>query len=482
MDTKPPNPPKQKQGAHREYDSVAKRLRDDHSAYLLTVDGRRVGPELVGEGRYTYYLEDKTGLAKTDCVGAFPPDIDSLIASKGHPVRQVSVSRAERFNEAKMRVLYPEHRLGLSLKVILVNGWELVGKIETARQFFVELRLSEEKTVHLYRHAIFDYEWADGEPPAVSPEQERKTQQQRKALLTHPNQTKKKAQSVVAPTPVPKVEAKSAVPVVWYEPLLTLWREQNEAERTIMNAKLKLVLREIPPTLREVGDAVWLPLQNQPKDVPGGFELSSMPVELVITKKMWKGALKKAQEQKQQTGNEAIYIFEALIGMHQNRFCALVSGIQLAESKPKTIGPKSPPTSPSNHPEAKPAEPQLTNPATQERPVEPQVPKPVAQTKPVAAAQVAKPSATKKPIMPVVEVIKRPELKPAPEEKPVMPAALEAKPTTVAKEEKPQETATPPKEPETTPEAKPKKRVFDMTADEPLPTTPTKTKSPKAKK
>jgi hypothetical protein len=102
-----------------------------------------------------------------------------------------------------------------------------------------------------------------------------------------------------------------------------------------VNAKIKIVLREIPAETREMGDIVWIPMQNQPKDLPAGIALAPVPLDLVVTKKSWKIALKKADDVKTQTGLPPIYIIEALIGIQQGRLAAVATGIQIAESKPK---------------------------------------------------------------------------------------------------------------------------------------------------
>ena len=316
-----------------EPDQILKRLRKDVEYRLLKLDGNFLEEKIFSSNNYNFHFSDRTRLPKRDCIGAFPPGYETLIVSTNHPPREVPSARKKRLNFLKLWELYPEHRLGRTLKVILANGWELVGSIEKAGQFYVALRLSETVVIYLYRHAIIDFEWVGGEPPPLSEEQAQQTKQQRLDLsLKLPSfaprlkKSEKWKKGQIQATP----GSPSAEPMS-----LLLEAIKEEVIRTMTNAKLKIVLREIPSTLRELGDIVWIPIQNQPTGLPKGIELSSISVDLVVSKKMWAGAMKKAQELKQQSGPNVLYIFEAMIGSFQNRLAAFASGVQVAEAKPK---------------------------------------------------------------------------------------------------------------------------------------------------
>lgn len=308
-----------------EPDQIANRIRNDDEYQLLLRDGS--SEKITYTDKFDHHRADGTLLAKTACLGAFPPGYEPFLVSTNHPVRKVPYLRKWRRNQGKLWALYPEHRLGRTLKVILNNGWELVGRIEEAGQFYLALRLSETIVVYLYRHALTDFEWAGGEPPSLTPEQVAQTQQQLLDLSYTPPHLKPK---------VKKVQSQPTLTLSPVEPMKVLLEAiKEEVVRTMINGKLRFVLREIPPTLRELGDIVWIPLQNQASGIPKGIEISPISVDLVVSKKMWTGALKKGQELKQQTGQNVLYIFEAMIGSFQNRFAAVASGVQVAEAKPK---------------------------------------------------------------------------------------------------------------------------------------------------
>ena len=125
------------------------------------------------------------------------------------------------------------------------------------------------------------------------------------------------------PKPIPQSEAPSPWPTI---------DAAKTPERTVVNAKLKIVLRSLP-TFREAGDVIWFALQNEPKPLPKNLELAASPLDLVVTKKMWTGVQKKADAIKA-SGQDPIYIFEALVGIRSGRLAAIVSGVQLASKPP----------------------------------------------------------------------------------------------------------------------------------------------------
>ncbi|MCP3966119.1 MAG: hypothetical protein GY718_07165, partial [Lentisphaerae bacterium] len=68
----------------------------------------------------------------------------------------------------------------------------------------------------------------------------------------------------------------------------------KRVNRTMINAKIKIVLRKLPD-VKKSGNMIWIPLENQPKAVPGGLELSKTHMDLLITQKMWDKAKKRAE-------------------------------------------------------------------------------------------------------------------------------------------------------------------------------------------
>lgn len=315
-----PNPPltfqPKPREKYKEFDRIARRVKYEPNVFLLLLDGRQLRNEILAIDRYNFLLTNKTRLEKLLCIGAIPHGIESLLLSTSHPTHPVPAAPSERFNQPKLQELYPEHRLGCRLRVILVNGWELSGTLEDAGQFYLTLRLTETQSVCLYRHALADYDWPDGPPPPPTPEELQRTEQQRKDLFIPAIYKKKPAKPQAPPKP--------------------LWEVlQEEVTRTTMNAKLKFVLKEAPKTVRQVGDIFWIPLQNQPAGLPKDLPLDAMSIDLIIPKKTWLNAQKKAAELKKQTGHQAIQIIEANIGMYQNRFAAVSTNIQVVEGKPK---------------------------------------------------------------------------------------------------------------------------------------------------
>ena len=117
----------------------------------------------------------------------------------------------------------------------------------------------------------------------------------------------------------------------------SIWEQvkNEEVHRTMVNAKLKIVLRELPKMIREVGTHVWIPLKNQAKGATGPLDLPDMPVELLINKKMWGKACKRAHVLLKENGVSAIYIIEGLIGLKSGRLVTIASGIQVVPGKRK---------------------------------------------------------------------------------------------------------------------------------------------------
>jgi sRNA-binding regulator protein Hfq len=321
-------PPREK---YYEPDQVAKRVFQDAEYQLLRRNGS--SEKISHTSKYDHYRTDGTILPKVVCLGAFPSGYEAFVVSAKLSERKVSYMQKRRVNQRKLWRLYPEHRLGRTLKVVLVNGWELVGLIEGAGQFYLALRLSETVVVYLYRHALADFEWVGEEPPSLTPEQAAQTKQQLLDLSYTPPHLKPKVKKVQNEDSPALSSAKPTKPPLGSMKALSE-AIKEEVARTMVNAKLKLVLREIPPTLQELEDIVWIPLQNQSKGLPKGLELGPLPVDLVVSKKMWAGAMKKAQELKQ-TGQKVLYVFEAMVGSFQNRVAAVASSVQVAEDKPK---------------------------------------------------------------------------------------------------------------------------------------------------
>jgi hypothetical protein len=139
---------------------------------------------------------------------------------------------------------------------------------------------------------------------------------------------------------IKKQKQNAGFPEKIHGPAENLWSAlQKETNRMSINAKLKIILREFPNNLQDTGDIIVIPLQNEPKNVPGGLELSSTPVDLLVSRKSWNKAKKNA-DAISQTGKRPLYIFEAMIGIRENHLVAVVSGIQVVEAKEKEASEK----------------------------------------------------------------------------------------------------------------------------------------------
>ena len=120
----------------------------------------------------------------------------------------------------------------------------------------------------------------------------------------------------------------------------TLWKAlQKEIQRTMVNVKLKVVLRELPANIQELDDMVWIPLESYAKVVPGGVQLPNTSIDLLITKKMWKKAQKSAFAIQEEKGTP-IHIIEALIGIKENKLSAVASTIQVMAAKTQDASPE----------------------------------------------------------------------------------------------------------------------------------------------
>lgn len=296
-------------------DLVAEKALTDPQTSLYLITGEPFTGELQKATPFAFRLADNQKLEKRDCLGVLPKSVDTLLLSKDKPKQPVAYHRRERVNFDKIEALDPSLKGG-RLRLSLASGWELEGDVEAIAKFYVVLQLDTSTTIQLYRHAITDYEVVR-EGDGTVPKRER--------IEPAPPKPKKPK-----PEPTPQEPKIDFSKLEWWALLAAETRRQN------VNAKIKLVLREIPAEAREMGDIIWIPLQNTPKDLPAGIALAPSPLDLVVTKKSWKGAAKKAMEIKTQTGVAPIFVFEALIGIQQGRLAAVATGIQVVEGKPPT--------------------------------------------------------------------------------------------------------------------------------------------------
>ena len=296
-------------------DLVAELAVVDDNFSLLLLSGEPFTESIRKPWSFVYKLKSGKVLEKRDCLGAFPKQMEGLFLSQDKPKYKVTYHRKERVNIEKIDALGPSLKGG-RLRVELVNGWELEGDVNEVAKYYTNLQITPTQNVCLYIHALADYHIVREGDGTVPP---------RVKFPPHPEHRKEKATEPAEPSG-PKIDHSN---LEWWALLSEETRRQN------VNAKIKIVLREIPAEAREMGDIVWMPMQNQPTGLPAGIALAPAPMDLVVTKKSWKAALKKGSDVKTQTGLPPIFVIEALIGIQQGRLAAVATGIQIAESKPK---------------------------------------------------------------------------------------------------------------------------------------------------
>jgi sRNA-binding regulator protein Hfq len=320
VEPSPSTPPKKFKREHKGKffrDMVGEIVLDHENFVMLLLTGEPFTGEIHKLWSYAFKLKDGKMLEKRDCLGAFPKNFSELILSREKPKHEVAYHRKDRINAEKIEAL-DQSLKGGRLHITLVNGWEIEGDVKEIAKFYVHLQVKPEEAVCLYRHAITDYQILREGDGSVLPRPK-----------LPPSEPKPKKEKLASPQPAPTGPKIDYSKPEWWAILSGEPRRQN------VNAKIKIVLREIPAEAREMGDIVWIPMQNQPKDLPSGLTLAPSPLDLVVTTKSWKIALKKGAEVKANTGLPPIYIVEALIGIQQGRLAAVATGIQIAESKPK---------------------------------------------------------------------------------------------------------------------------------------------------
>lgn len=304
-------------------DLTLERYRQDPQAQLLLADGTALRTALQTIATYDFTLTDGRSLAKTACIGVFPVPLEPLLRRTTHPVHAIAVTPRERVNAAKIRQLQRRTHLGCLLNVRLVNGWELEGTVVALNHYHLALQVAGQQRIDLFRHAIADYAIVQAAADHAAGQAIVQRWQQRQ---TRWQQRQAQRQATDQATPSTPRRATPAPTGLWQA--LT-----QETPRTMVNATLKVVLRDVPTTLREVDGLIWIPLENQAKAVPGGVELPPTWVDLLIPKTMWQRAATRAAAAQVETRTAPLYIVEALIGLKDGRLAAVARGVQVVPGK-----------------------------------------------------------------------------------------------------------------------------------------------------
>jgi sRNA-binding regulator protein Hfq len=297
-------------------DLTLERYRQDPQAQLLLADGTALRAALQTIATYDFTLTDGRTLAKTACIGVFPVPLEPLLRRTTHPVHAIAVTPRERVNAAKIRALQVRQHLGCVLNVRLVNGWELEGTVVALNPYHLALQVAGQQRIDLFRHAIADYEIM--QTAAAHPEGQ--------ALVQRGQQRQAQRQPAGQATPsTPRRPARDR-PGLWQA-------LRQETTRTMVNATLKVVLRDVPTTRHEVDGLLWIPLENRATAVPGGVELPPTWVDLLIPTTMWQRATTRAAAVQAETSTAPLYIVEALIGLKDGRLAAVARGVQVVPGK-----------------------------------------------------------------------------------------------------------------------------------------------------
>lgn len=298
---------------------------------LVSLTGQLTKTPLKRVTQTNFELEDDRLVRKLDCIGAFYQDVDEVIASRGGELVAISNNPLTRYGTQRFLQFDRRKHIGAVVGVDLANGWRVEGLLGIWTRFTFSVKVASERWVHLFRHAVINFEvlQPQGEHPESARYLDRYDEMLAKRKARRAAYAGTRTRKPKAKTPA---QAKPAEP----EPLSgdALWAALSaDVERTVVNAKIKVVMREVPEA-REVGKLVWFALSNQPKGVPGGVELEEMALDLVVTGKMWRKTVKKADKIREDTGREPIHVIEAMIGMRDGKLVSVASGIQVMESKP----------------------------------------------------------------------------------------------------------------------------------------------------
>lgn len=302
-------------------DLTLERYLKDPQAQLLLADGTALREALATIATYDFTLTDGRTLAKTACIGAFPLPLEPLLRSTAHPVQAIAAKPRERVNAAKIRQLQARTHLGCLLNVRLVNGWELEGTVVAVNPYHLALQVADQQRIDLFRHAIADYAIVQAAADHAAGQAIVQRWQQRQTRWQQ-----RQAQGQATDQATPATPRRPAPAGLWQA--LT-----QETPRTMVNATLKVVLRDVPATRREVDGLLWIPLENRATAVPGGVELPPTWVDLLIPTTMWQRATTRAAAVQAETSTAPFYIVEALIGLKDGRLAAVARGVQVVPGK-----------------------------------------------------------------------------------------------------------------------------------------------------
>lgn len=302
-------------------DLTLERSRTDPQAQLILADGTALRDALQHIATYDFTLTDGRTLAKTACLGVFPLALAGLLRSTAHPVQAIAAKPRARVNAAKIRQLQARTHLGCLLNVRLVNGWEWEGTVVAVNPYHLALQGADQQRIDLFRHAIADYEIVQAAADHAAGQAIVQRWQQRQTRWQQ-----RQAQRPPAGQATPSTPRRPAPAGLWQA--LT-----QETPRTMVNATLKVVLRDVPTTLREVDGLIWIPLENQANAVPGGVELPPTWVDLLIPTTMWQRAATRAAAAQAETSTVPLYIVEALIGLKDGRLAAVARGVPVVPGK-----------------------------------------------------------------------------------------------------------------------------------------------------
>lgn len=115
--------------------------------------------------------------------------------------------------------------------------------------YHLALQTLDQQRIDLFRHAIADYDIVQAAADHAAGQAIVQRWQQRLAAGLATPSTPRRATPASA----------------------GLWQAlTQETPRTMVNATLKVVLRDVPATRREVDGLLWIPLENRATAVPGG--------------------------------------------------------------------------------------------------------------------------------------------------------------------------------------------------------------------
>lgn len=123
---------------------------------LVAHDGRRLTESLVSYDKFDVTLT--SGLyKKTEFVGAFPLDLSSfVVVVDAHSSVPIAEKVKDRVGIEKIKALWSEPPVGARVRVMLANGWEVIGLIKWVYAFVMQLTVAHKTRVWVFKHAIID--------------------------------------------------------------------------------------------------------------------------------------------------------------------------------------------------------------------------------------------------------------------------------------------------------------------------------------